>query len=71
MFYTAATANASDVITAVSAVADTVTILNGETPVASGAAATWGEGLNTVTITVVVTDVETAVYTVWVTYTPA
>ena len=30
----------------------TVTILNGETPVSNGAAATWAEGPNTLTITV-------------------
>ena len=30
----------------------TVTILNGETPVSNGTAATWAEGTNTLTITV-------------------
>lgn len=51
--YTANTTNATNTITATPE--DdyaTVTILNGETPVENGTAATWAEGPNTVTITV-------------------
>lgn len=51
--YTANTTNATNTITATpeDEAAD-VTILNGETPVANGAAATWAEGENTLTVTV-------------------
>ena len=52
--YTATTTNATDAITVVTTSADaTATILNGETPVVSGANATWAVGENTVTVTVV------------------
>jgi hypothetical protein len=52
--YTATTTNATDAITVVTASADaTATILNGETPVVSGANAAWAVGENTVTVTVV------------------
>lgn len=51
--YTANTTNATNTITATLEDDDaTVTILNGETPVENGTAATWSEGANTVTITV-------------------
>lgn len=51
--YTANTTNATNTITATpEEESATVTILNGETPVANGQAATWEEGANTVTITV-------------------
>jgi hypothetical protein len=52
--YTATTANAADAITVVTSSADaTATILNGETAVTSGANATWADGKNTVTVTVI------------------
>lgn len=51
--YTANTTNATNTITATPEnEAVTVTILNGDTPVENGQAATWVEGANTVTITV-------------------
>lgn len=51
--YTAATTNATDTITAVAKTGtDTVAILNGETPVTSGEAATWATGDNDVTVSV-------------------
>lgn len=51
--YTANTTNSTNTITATPEDNDaTVTILNGETPVENGTAATWSEGANTVTITV-------------------
>lgn len=51
--YTTATTNATNTITATPEdESATVTILNGETPVENGTAATWQEGQNTVTITV-------------------
>lgn len=51
--YTAATTNATDTITAVAKTGtDTVAILNDETPVVSGAAATWATGENDVTVSV-------------------
>ena len=51
--YTANTKNATNTITATLEDEEAeVTILNGETPVESGTAATWVEGPNTVTITV-------------------
>lgn len=51
--YTANTTNATNTITATPEDEKAaVTILNGETPVNNGAAATWAEGANTVTITV-------------------
>lgn len=51
--YTATTTNATNTITATPEDdGATVTILNGETPVENGTAATWSEGANTVTITV-------------------
>ena len=52
--YTATTANAADAITVVTASADaSAAILNGEAAVTSGANATWADGENTVTVTVV------------------
>jgi len=67
MVYTTATTNATNVINAVTMDGEaTVEILNGETPVANGAAATWVEGANTVTITVT-SGTETETYTVTVT----
>ena len=51
--YTANTTNQTNTITATPEDEDAeVTILNGETPVTNGTAATWVEGPNTVTITV-------------------
>ena len=51
--YTATTTNATNTVTATPEdESATVTILNGETPVSNGAAATWAEGTNTLTITV-------------------
>ena len=69
MGYTLATSNATNTITAVAMDGEaTIEILNGETPVINGAAATWAEGANTLTINVTSgTDTET--YTVTVTYT--
>ena len=65
--YTATTTNATNTITATpeDEGAD-VSILNGETPVTNGTAATWQEGANTVTITVTNGEAE-EVYTVTVT----
>lgn len=69
--YTAATTNATDVITATAQDSDaTVEIENGTTTVANGSAATWDEGENEVTITVKRTVDGTeysSVYTVTVT----
>ena len=51
--YTANTTNATNTITATPEDEGAeVAILNGETPVTNGTAATWQEGQNTVTITV-------------------
>lgn len=51
--YTANTTNNTNTITATPEDDDaTITIMNGETPVENGTAATWSEGANTVTITV-------------------
>lgn len=67
--YTANTTNATNTITATLEDDDaTVTILNGETPVENGTAATWQEGANTVTITVK-NGTAQKVYTVVVTKT--
>lgn len=67
MIYTAATTNATNTITAVAKDGEaTIEILNGATPVANGAAATWAEGANTLTITVT-NGTETETYTVTVT----
>jgi len=65
--YTAATTNATNTITALAKDGEaTVEILNGETPVANGAAATWATGENTLTINVTSGE-ETETYTVIVT----
>jgi hypothetical protein len=65
--YTAATSNASDVISAVSAQSlALVQIFVGETLIVNGAAATWSEGENVVTINVT-SGSTTNVYTVTVT----
>lgn len=65
--YTANTTNATNTITATPEDESAeVTILNGETPVTNGQAATWIEGANTVTITVK-KDTAQNVYTVTVT----
>ena len=67
MIYTAATTNATNTITAVAMNGEaTISILNGETPVVNGAAATWAEGANTVTINVTI-GTETETYTITVT----
>jgi hypothetical protein len=51
--YTATTTNATNTVTATPEdEAATITILNGETPIDNGAAATWTDGANTLTITV-------------------
>ena len=65
--YTAATTNASDVITAAADDADaTIAIKNGSTTVTNGNAASWSAGPNTVKVTVTKGTVE-KVYTVTVT----
>ena len=67
--YTANTTNATNTITATQEDESAeVTILNGETPVTNGSAATWNEGANTVTITVE-NGTAQKVYTVTVTKT--
>ena len=67
--YTAATSNEKDTITAVAKDGESlISIKNGETTVANGAAATWTEGANVVKVTVL-RGVETETYTVTVTYT--
>lgn len=51
--YTATTTNATNTITATPKDEGAeVTILNSETPVENGTAATWADGANTVTVTV-------------------
>lgn len=51
--YTATTTNATNTVTATPEDdGATVTILNGETPIDNGTAATWTDGANVVTITV-------------------
>ena len=65
--YTATTTNATNTITATPEDDEAeVSILNGETPVTNGSAATWQEGANTVTVTVTNGAAE-EVYTVTVT----
>lgn len=65
--YTATTTNATNTITATPEdEGSAVTIMNGETPVTNGSAATWVDGSNTVTITVTNGDAEKE-YTVTVT----
>ena len=65
--YTAETTNATNTVTAVAADENAViTILNGDTPVANGSAATWEDGENTLTITVTCGEL-TNTYTVAVT----
>lgn len=67
--YTATTTNATNTITATPEDEKAaVTILNGETPVSNGAAATWADGENTATITVK-NGTAQKVYTVTVTKT--
>lgn len=69
MVYALATSNATNTINAVAMDGEaTIEILNGETPVANGAAATWEEGANVVNINVT-SGTETETYTVTVTYT--
>ena len=69
--YTANTTNATNTITATPEDESAeVTIINGETPVTNGTAATWQEGANTVTITVK-NGTAQKVYTVAVTKTSA
>lgn len=69
--YTAETTNQTNTITATAEDEDAeITILNGETPVTNGTAATWQEGANTVTITVK-NGTAQKVYTVVVTKTTA
>lgn len=68
-YYTASTSNATNVITATPKDSEaTVAIKVGETTVANGAAATWANGPNTVTIEVT-SGTETETYTVVVTKT--
>ena len=67
--YTATTTNATNTITATPEDEGAeVTILNGETPVENGTAATWADGANTVTVTVK-NGTAQKVYTVTVTKT--
>lgn len=67
MVYTAATTNATNTITCVAMDGDaTIEILNGETAVENGAAATWAEGANIVTINVTSGN-ETETYVITVT----
>lgn len=69
--YTAETTNQTNTITATAEDEDAeITILNGETTVTNGTAATWQEGANTVTITVK-NGTAQKVYTVVVTKTTA
>lgn len=65
--YTATTTNATNTITATAE--DTgaeISIMNGDTDVSNGTAATWADGENTLTITITNGDSEKA-YTVTVT----
>lgn len=65
--YTTTTTNATNTVTATPTSEDaTVTILNGETPVESGSAATWEEGENILSIEVANGE-ESQTYTVTVT----
>lgn len=67
--YTATTTDLTNKITAVAKDGEAeITILNGDTPVDNGLAATWGDGENEVTIEVAV-GTETELYTVVVTKT--
>lgn len=67
--YTANTTNQTNTITATATDPDAeITIMNGETPVTNGTAATWQDGPNTVTITVK-NGTAQKVYTVVVTKT--
>ena len=67
MYYTATTSNATNAITAVAMDGEaTIEIDVDETPVANGAAATWAEGANEVSV-VVTSAGETETYTVVVT----
>lgn len=67
--YTANTTNQTNTITATATDPEAeITIMNGETPVTNGTAATWQEGANTVTITVK-NGTAQKVYTVVVTKT--
>ena len=67
--YTANTTNQTNTITATATDPEAeITIMNGETPVTNGTAATWQDGPNTVTITVK-NGTAQKVYTVVVTTT--
>lgn len=67
--YTANTTNQTNTITATATDPEAeITIMNGETPVTNGTAATWQDGPNTVTITVK-NGTAQKVYTVVVTKT--
>lgn len=67
--YTCTTTDATNTITAVAKDGEaTIAIINGETPVENGAAATWADGANTLTVTVT-RGTETETYTVTVTKT--
>jgi HK97 family phage major capsid protein len=67
MYYTCATTDATNTITAVAMDGEaTIEIDVDDTPVANGAAATWADGANTVTV-VVESGSETETYTVLVT----
>lgn len=67
--YTANTTNQTNTITATATDPEAeITIMNGETPVTNGTAATWQDGPNTVTITVK-NGAAQKVYTVVVTKT--
>ena len=65
--YSVSTTNATNTVTATAAYEDaTIQILNGETPVNNGSAATWSDGVNILTIKVINGTVEKT-YTVTVT----
>ena len=67
--YTASTANTTDIVTVTAAASDaSFTITNGSTPVNNGSAATWSDGVNTLTIAVS-NGGATKTYTVTVTKT--
>jgi hypothetical protein len=70
IWYTAATSNATDTITAVAEDGDAVIAIDVDgVTVVNEEAATWSEGVNLVTITSTV-DADVATYYIFVTYTP-
>jgi hypothetical protein len=69
LWYTSETTDATNIITATGPAGSTVVIDNGGDTVISGAAATWTEGVNIVTITSTIGS-DVATYIIFVTYTP-